>query len=95
MMEKIWRALGAVESDGKLSSSRIRGIWWDVIVAALLISIVWHLVHLSDAARLSIWVSNLPIIIFSMIALANSPYGINQAGSAISSLADVLKKKDS
>lgn len=94
MMLRLWTALGAIEDNGKISSSRIRGIWWDCIVAGLLISIIWHMIHLSDGTRLSIWISNLPIIIFSLIALANSPYGINQAGSAVSALADVLKKKD-
>lgn len=93
MMERIWKALGAIEESGKPSSTRIHAIWWSMICTVLVIAIFWHLIHLADTARLSIWLANIPIIIFSLIALMQSGYAINQGAGAISSLADVLSKK--
>lgn len=81
----------AEDENGKISSGRVRALWWDAVCTVLLSCIVWHVIHLADTARVSIWLSNLPMLIVALIALTNCGYLIGQGSSAIVNMFNIAK----
>lgn len=78
---------GVYSDNGQPSSSRVLGHILSVGSLGILAAIVHHMTTV-DAAKLQIWISNLPIIIGSLTAFSTSPYAINTIGN-------VFVKKDS
>ena len=89
----IWRFLGAVEDNGKPSSTRIHAIWWSLVSTGLIVSVFWHMIHLADPARLAMWLSNLPMITLALLALQQGGYLINQGSGVAGMLADAWGKR--
>ena len=75
-MDKIWSWLGKAFSDEHgPSSSRIVSGWLSISSMALIWFIVRHAMG-QPADKLSIWLSNLPLIIGALATFSTAPYGV-------------------
>jgi hypothetical protein len=73
------------ESDGTTSSSRIMMFLFSCFSMWLLWRIFWHVFRLSDTTQLTIWLSNLPLLIAALCGLIVLPYTVNQGSQAMQS----------
>ena len=88
MMEKVWTWLGRAFSDEHgPSSSRIISAWLSVSSMALIWWVVRHM-QSQPVDKLSIWLSNLPLIIGALATFSTAPYGVMKLTSMFKKGAD-------
>lgn len=73
------------ESDGTTSSSRIMMFLFSCFSMWLLWRIFWHVFRLTDTAALSIWLSNVPLLVAALCGLIVLPYTVNKGSEAMQS----------
>jgi hypothetical protein len=59
--------------------------------------IIYHVTHLTDVAMVSVYLSNLPIVLTALIGLIAAPYAINKGTASFSDIAAMItaaKQKD-
>ena len=75
-MSKVWAWLGKAFSDEHgPSSSRIVSAWLSISSMTLIWWVVRHCMS-QPADKLSIWLSNLPLIIGALATFSTAPYGV-------------------
>lgn len=90
----------AFSDNGHPSSTRLLMAFFSIFTVGVLGYIFQHLVKLSNdsnATILTIWLSNLPLIITALCALIALPYTVSRGASAIADLASLargINKKD-
>jgi hypothetical protein len=80
--------------NGTPSSSRIIMGLFSLFTIAALWRVFGKLIHMDDAMTLTVWLSNLQLIISALIALISAAYAINRGGNAISDLAALCRGKN-
>jgi hypothetical protein len=72
------------EPDGTPSSSRVLMYIFAGFTLWLLWKIIWHIFGITDTTQLTIWLSNLPLLITALMGLIALPYTINKGAGAMS-----------
>jgi hypothetical protein len=101
MFSAMWKYLRDAFSDnGQPSASRLLMGIFSLFTITILYKTFSHLVKLSEASNgviLTIWLSNLPLIITSLCALIALPYTVSRGASALTDLAQLaasFRKKE-
>lgn len=76
------------DDKGTPSSTRIIMFLLAAVSSFVLVRMSIHIVHLTDLGALAIWLSDLPLIIASLVAFFTAPYTVS---NSVSSIADVLR----
>jgi hypothetical protein len=71
------------EPDGRPSSTRVLMFVFSGFTCWLLWRIFWHIFGIADTTQLTIWLSNMPILITVLMGLITLPYTINQGALAV------------
>lgn len=86
------------EADGTVSVTRSLMAAFSFFSMWLIWRIFWHIFHLHDLAQLTMWISNIPILIASFCGLIALPYTINKGAGAItdtfSGIANLMAQKN-
>jgi hypothetical protein len=78
------------ESDGSPSSTRTLMYIFSFFSMWLIWRLFYHIIRIQDAATLSIWLSNMPLLITTLIGLISLPYAVNRGTSTLSDLAGMI-----
>lgn len=84
---------GAFSDSGEPSSSRVITGVLSLAVIAIVSGVFWHICHLKDNAALGLWLSALPMMIASLIALMSAPYTINRSSTALTQVVDSISRR--
>jgi len=89
-LSKVWAWLGRAFSDEHgPSSSRIVSAWLSVSSMALIWWIARHSMS-QPVDKLSIWLSNLPLIIGALATFSTAPYGIGRISEMFKKTGDKI-----
>lgn len=80
------------EENGKASSARVHMVFWSMITAVVLGFIMKHVMQMKDPNLVGVWLSNLPMLLLSLMGLMNSGYAINQGSNAVGKLMEVMQR---
>lgn len=83
----------AFSDNGSPSSTRLLMGFFSLFTCAILWRILSHLLKVSNdnnVTALTVWLSNLPLIITALCALIALPYSVSRGASAISDLAGMV-----
>lgn len=83
------------EPDGTPSMTRTLLILFSVFDMWAIWRIVYHCIHITDAAILGTWLSNPPMLIGALIALASMPYAINRGTTSLSDIGAMVAQMKS
>ena len=78
------------ESDGTPSSTRVLMYIFSFFTIWVLGFIIRHIFYLEDVNKLTIWLSNLPLLIAALIGLISLPYTINRGATSMSDIANMI-----
>ena len=78
------------EPDGTPSSTRVLMYAFSVFSMWLLWHCFYHIFQLTDVTQITIWLSNMPMLIASLIGLIALPYGINKGTATFSDIANMI-----
>ncbi len=81
------------EKDGTPSVTRTLLIVFSYFDMWVIWRILYHVLHMQDAAMVGVWLANLPMLIGALIALASFPYAVNRGTTTVSDLASMIGKK--
>jgi hypothetical protein len=79
------------ESNGVPSSSRVLMFALAGIACWILVTVVRHIVAITDLAALALWLSHFPMIVAALVAFVAMPYTINKASGTISDVITALR----
>lgn len=71
------------EADGTPSSTRVLMFVFSIFTLWLLVKIFFHIFAIADTTALTIWLSNIPLLITALMGLIALPYTINKGAGAI------------
>ena len=92
-MSKVWSWLGRAFSDEHgPSSSRIISAWLSVSSMALIWWVARHCMS-QPVDKLSIWLSNFPLIIGALATFSTAPYGIGRLSEMFKKTGDKLSDR--
>lgn len=83
---------GVFSDGGEPSSSRILSFILSLAVIVFLGGVLRHVCRLTDTVALGLYLTNLPIIVASLVALMSAPYAINRASGSVSEIISSLRK---
>jgi hypothetical protein len=78
------------EPDGTPSSTRVLMFAFSAFSMHLIWRCFAHILALTDPVQISTWLSNMPMLITSLIALIALPYGINKGTATFSDIANMM-----
>jgi hypothetical protein len=78
------------EPDGTPSSTRVLMFAFSGFSMHLIWGCFRHIYTLSDPIQVSVWLSNMPMLITSLIGLIALPYGINKGTATFSDIANMM-----
>jgi hypothetical protein len=78
------------EPDGTPSSTRVLMYMFSVFSMWLLWRCFYHIFQLHDPTLVTIWLSNMPLLITTLIGLIALPYGINKGSATFSDIANMV-----
>jgi hypothetical protein len=78
------------EPDGTPSSTRVLMYAFSVFSMWLVWHCFNHIFQLNDITQLTVWLSNMPMLIASLLGLIALPYGINKGSSTFSDIANMM-----
>jgi hypothetical protein len=81
------------EADGSGSSSRILTTILALVCCGVLCVIVGHLIHITDVAILTAWLTSFPIIVGALALFFMAPYGINKGSGSFTDIANIVRGK--
>lgn len=76
--------------DGTISSTRLLMYVFSFFSMGIIGGFVYRVFHLTDPVIISIYLSNLPTIIASLLGLIALPYGINKGTATFSDIANMV-----
>jgi len=85
------------EPSGEPSSTRVLMFLFSFFTMWVVQRIIYHVTHLTDVAMVSVYLSNLPIVLTALIGLIAAPYAINKGTASFSDIASMItaaKQKD-
>ena len=82
------------EADGNGSSSRILTTILALVSCGVIWIIVQHLIHITDVAVLTAWLTSFPIIIGALVLFFTAPYGVNKGSGSMTDIINILKGKN-
>jgi hypothetical protein len=83
------------EPDGTPSMTRTLMIIFSFFDVWVIWRVIYHCIHLTDNAVLGTWLSNLPMLIGALIALASMPYAINRGTTSLSDIGNMFAQMKS
>lgn len=78
------------EPDGTPSSTRVLLFVFSLFSIGVIGYIVYHVTHITDVVIIGIFLSNLPLLIASLMGLIALPYGINKGTTTFSDIANMM-----
>jgi hypothetical protein len=78
------------EPDGTPSSTRVLMYAFSVFSMWLLWRCFFHIFRLTDPTLVTIWLSNMPMLVTTLIGLIALPYGINKGSATFSDIANMV-----
>ena len=78
------------EPDGTPSSTRVLLFVFSLFSLGVIGYIVYHVTHITDVVIIGIFLSNLPLLIASLMGLISLPYGINKGSATFSDIANMI-----
>lgn len=78
------------EPDGTPSSTRVLMYIFSFFSMWLLWRCFYHIFRLTDATLVTIWLSNMPMLVTTLIGLIALPYGINKGSATFSDIANMI-----
>ena len=78
------------EPDGTPSSTRVLLFVFSLFSLGVIGYIVYHVTHITDVVIIGIFLSNLPLLIASLMGLISLPYGINKGSATFSDIANMM-----
>jgi hypothetical protein len=78
------------EPDGTPSSTRVLMFSFSLFSMHLIWRCFFHIYQLKDPMQVSVWLSNMPMLITALIGLIALPYGINKGTATFSDIANMM-----
>jgi len=78
------------EPDGTPSSTRVLMYLFSGFSMWLLWRCFYHIFQIHDTTMLTIWLSNMPLLVTTLIGLISLPYGINKGSATFSDIATMV-----
>jgi hypothetical protein len=78
------------EPDGSPSSTRVLMYIFSIFSIWLIARCFHHIFQIHDTTMLTIWLSNMPMLVGTLVGLIALPYGINKGTATFSDIANMV-----
>lgn len=78
------------EPDGTPSSTRVLMYAFSIFSMWLIWRCFYHIFRLHDPTLVTIWLSNMPMLVGTLVGLIALPYGINKGSATFSDIANMI-----